>query len=63
MDHINAYNEQIQELICAWVPVYVIAEQMGLFQALQAVRKNRPTIRLLEGLDGWETWRRECKVG
>ena len=55
MGHIHAQNNQIQEAVQAWVTVYVIAKQMNLAQALQALSMLAPQLGLPEGLEGWET--------
>jgi tetratricopeptide (TPR) repeat protein len=52
--HIHMQNNQMQEAVSAWVTVYLIAKQMNLAQALQALSKLAPSLGLPEGLDGWE---------
>lgn len=54
MGHIHAQNKQMQEAVSAWVTVYVMAKQMNLAQALQALSDLAPQLGLPEGLEGWE---------
>ncbi len=54
MGHIHLQNNQVQEAVSAWVTVYIIAKQMKLAQALDALSNLAPTLGLPEGLDGWE---------
>lgn len=54
MGHIHAQNNQMREALSAWVTVYVLAKQMNLAQALQALSSLAPQLGLPEGLEGWE---------
>jgi hypothetical protein len=63
MGHIHTQNNQIQEALQAWVTVYVIAKQMNLAQALQALGNLAPNLGLPEGLDGWEMLAQRMQSG
>jgi tetratricopeptide (TPR) repeat protein len=61
MGHIHLQNQQVQESVSAWVTVYVIAKQMNLAQALQALASLAPQLGLPEGLEGWERLAQQMK--
>lgn len=51
---IHAENNQPKEALRAWVTAYVMAKQMNLAQALDALAKLAPLLGMPEGLEGWE---------
>jgi tetratricopeptide (TPR) repeat protein len=63
MGHIHAQNKQMQEAVNAWVNVYLIAKQMNLAQALQALANLAPSLGMPEGLEGWEQLAQKMKDG
>ncbi len=52
--HMHAQKGEFQQALSAWVTVYVMAKQMNLAQALQALANLAPQLGLPEGLAGWE---------
>jgi tetratricopeptide (TPR) repeat protein len=63
MGHIHMQNNQVKEAVNAWVTVYVLAKQMNLAQALQALAKLAPQLGLPEGLAGWENLAQRIQSG
>jgi ATP/maltotriose-dependent transcriptional regulator MalT len=63
MGHIHMQNNQVKEAVNAWVTVYVLAKQMNLAQALQALASLAPQLGLPEGLAGWENLAQRIQSG
>ena len=51
------------DAVSAWVTVYVIAKEIGEYQALQALAQLAPRLGLPEGLEGWEMLARQRAGG
>jgi tetratricopeptide (TPR) repeat protein len=63
MGHLHAQNKQMDEAVKAWVTVYILARQIGLAQALQALEDLAPQLGLPAGLAGWEQLAQRMQAG
>jgi tetratricopeptide (TPR) repeat protein len=63
MGHIHAQNDQPKEAFGAWVTAYVMAKQMNLAPALDALAELALRLGLPEGLDGWEKLSKSFQSG
>ncbi|TXH67218.1 MAG: hypothetical protein E6Q83_18235 [Thiothrix sp.] len=61
--HIHYQNEQVQEAFSAWVTVYIIAKQINLAQALQALVGLAEQLGADQGLAFWERFAEQFDKG